>query len=131
MSWYLKVLKQYVDFKGRARRKEYWWFVLVNVLIGVGLAMIEAGAGITDPTTGYGPLTGLYSLAVLLPGLAVSVRRLHDTGRRGWWLLLSLVPVIGPLVLLYFFVQDSEPGQNDYGPNPKKQTDPAEAAAMR
>lgn len=129
MRWYLKVLKQYVDFQGRARRKEYWWFVLVNVLIGVGLAMIEAGAGITDPTTGYGPLTGLYSLAVLLPGLAVSVRRLHDTGRRGWWLLLSLVPVIGPLVLLFFFVQDSDPGENDYGPNPKGQTGPAEAAA--
>lgn len=129
MRWYIKVLKQYADFQGRARRKEYWWFFLVNVLIGFGLGVIEAGAGIIDPTTGYGPLSGLYTLAILIPGFAVSVRRLHDTGRRGWWLLSGLVPVIGPLVLLYFFVQDSEAGENDYGPNPKKQTDPAETAA--
>lgn len=129
VNWYLKVLKQYADFQGRARRKEYWWFVLVNVLISMGLSLVDYMAGLGDPTTGYGLLTGLYSLAILVPGFAVSVRRLHDTGRRGWWLLLSLVPVIGPLVLLFFFLQDSEPGQNGYGPHPKEQAGPAEATA--
>lgn len=129
MRWYLKVLKQYADFQGRARRREYWWFFLVNLLITIGLSVVDYAAGLVDPTTGYSLLAGLYSLAILLPSFAVSVRRLHDTGRRGWWLLLGLVPVIGPLVLLYFFVQDSDPGHNEYGPNPKEQPGPAEAAA--
>ena len=114
MNWYLGVLKKYAVFGGRARRKEYWMFVLFNVLITLALGIVE---GIVLP--GSSVLPGLYSLAVLVPGLAVSVRRLHDTGRTGWWVLISLVPIIGAIVLLVFMVLDSQPGENAFGPNPK------------
>ncbi|MBM6619150.1 DUF805 domain-containing protein [Bacillus suaedaesalsae] len=113
MEWYLKVLKNYVGFQGRARRKEYWMFTLFNVIVSIVLAIVEAITGLESM------LTGLYSLAVLLPSLAVSVRRLHDTGRSGWWLLISLIPIIGAIVLLVFTVSDSQEGENQYGPNPK------------
>jgi uncharacterized membrane protein YhaH (DUF805 family) len=106
MNWYFEVLRKYAVFKGRARRKEYWMFVLFNIIIGLILGFI-------------GILGTLYMLAVLLPSLAVGVRRLHDAGRSGWWLLIGLVPIIGGIVLLVFFVQDSQPGENEYGPNPK------------
>jgi uncharacterized membrane protein YhaH (DUF805 family) len=114
MEWYLKVLKQYADFGGRARRKEYWMFVLFNVIIIVLLAAIDAALG-TD-----GILMILYSLAVLIPSIAVAVRRLHDTGRSGWWVLIDFVPLIGPIWLLVLMVLDSQPGENQYGPNPKE-----------
>lgn len=118
MSWYLEVLKKYAVFNGRARRKEYWMFTLINVLISFVLGFIEGAMGLTDKR-GWGPLGALYTLAVLIPGIAVSVRRLHDTGRSGWWLLIALIPCIGAIVLLIFMVQDSDPGENQYGPNPK------------
>ena len=114
MDWYLKVLKNYTVFKGRARRKEYWMFVLVNVVISIILSLIEAFA---DPMEGV--LTGIYSLLILLPCLAVGVRRLHDTGRSGWWLLLALIPIIGTIILIVFYCQDSKPDENQYGLNPK------------
>lgn len=113
MNWYLEVLKKYAVFNGRARRKEYWMFVLFNVIIGFVLGFIEGLFG------GPGIIGLLYSLAVLIPGIAVAVRRLHDTGRSGWWFLIAFVPIIGAIVLLVFMVQDSEPGQNQYGVNPK------------
>jgi uncharacterized membrane protein YhaH (DUF805 family) len=112
MNWYIKVLKQYVDFSGRAQRMEYWMFVLINFLIAVGLSIIDA-------VIGLGFLSPLYLLAVFLPSIAVGVRRLHDTGRSGWWLLMALLPLIGAIVLIIFFIQDSQPGANEYGPNPK------------
>jgi uncharacterized membrane protein YhaH (DUF805 family) len=117
MDWYLKVLRQYADFSGRARRKEYWMFVLFNILIAVGIAIVESILGLGF--AGFGPLSGLYALALLIPSLAVSVRRLHDTGRSGWWVLIGFVPLIGLIVLLVFMVTDSEHGSNQYGPNPK------------
>jgi uncharacterized membrane protein YhaH (DUF805 family) len=117
MNWYVEVLKKYAVFSGRARRKEYWTFTLINVLISIVLTIIEMVAGLTHG--GFGPLTSLYSLAVLIPGLAVSIRRLHDTNRSGWWLLIPLVPLIGIIALLVFLVSDSDPGENQYGPNPK------------
>jgi uncharacterized membrane protein YhaH (DUF805 family) len=113
MHWYLEGLKKYAVFSGRARRKAYWMFVLFNVIIAFALAFIEGLVG------GPGVLGILYSLAVLIPGIAVSVRRLHDTNRSGWWLLIGLIPLIGAIVLLVFAVQDSQPGANQYGPNPK------------
>lgn len=113
MDWYLKVLKKYAVFSGRARRKEYWMFVLFNFIIAFVLGFIEALAG------GPGVLANLYGLAVLIPGIAVSVRRLHDTNRSAWWLLIGLVPFIGAIVLLIFMVQESQPSENRYGPNPK------------
>lgn len=119
MNWYLDVLKKYVVFSGRARRAEYWWFILFNIIISLALGAIDGVTGTYSPEAGLGLLGGLYTLAVLLPSIAVTVRRLHDTGRSGWWFLIFLVPVIGAIVLLVFMVLDSKPGQNQYGENPK------------
>lgn len=119
MHWYLQVMRKYAVFSGRARRKEYWFFVLFNVLISILLTVIDGMIGTLNTETGFGMLSGIYTLAVILPSIAVSVRRLHDTSRTGWWLLISLVPLIGAVVLLIFFVSDSKPGDNDYGPMPK------------
>lgn len=119
MDWYLKVLQQYFDFSGRARRKEYWTFVMFNIGISIVLGIIDflvLGAG----ESGFSILSTLYSLAVMIPGVAVSVRRLHDTGRSGWYLLCALIPFIGAFIVLYFVVADSEPGHNSWGPNPKE-----------
>jgi uncharacterized membrane protein YhaH (DUF805 family) len=113
MEWYLKVISNYVGFTGRARRKEYWMFVLFNILISIGLGIIEAIIGLNQV------LTWLYSLVILLPSLAVAFRRLHDTGKSAWWLLIGLIPLIGSIILLVFFCQDSDPSDNQYGPNPK------------
>ncbi len=121
MHWYLEVLKKYTVFNGRARRKEYWMFFLFNVIICFVLGFVEGLLGIAAGS-GTGALSILYVLAVFIPGIAVSVRRLHDTNRSGWWLLLSPVPLIGAIVLLFFMVQDSQPGENQYGPNPKAVT---------
>ncbi len=113
MNWYIDVLKKYFCFEGRARRKEYWMFSLFSIIAMIILGIIEGIVGLK------GILTGLYQLAVLLPTLGVSVRRLHDTNRTGWWLLIGFVPIIGWIVLLIFMVLDSQPGANQYGPNPK------------
>ncbi len=118
MHWYLEVLKKYATFEGRARRKEYWIFALINVVIAIVLGIIDGVIGLAGET-GFGLLGTLYSLAVLIPSLAVAVRRLHDTNRSGWWLLIIFIPLIGALVLLVFMLLDSEPGSNQYGPNPK------------
>jgi uncharacterized membrane protein YhaH (DUF805 family) len=114
MEWYLKVLKNYAGFSGRARRKEYWMFFLFNVIASGVLWVLDALVG-TAPFLG-----GLYFLAVVIPGIAVTVRRLHDTGRSGWWLLIVLVPVIGSIALLVFMAQEGHAGANLYGPNPKE-----------
>jgi len=119
MDWYLIVLKKYLVFEGRARRKEYWFFILFNILIGIGLAIIDNMTGTLNAETGTGLLSGIYSLAVLIPTIAVAMRRLHDTDRSGWWLLLAFVPLIGGLVLLVFLVLDGTPGSNRFGPSPK------------
>jgi uncharacterized membrane protein YhaH (DUF805 family) len=119
MNWYLGVLKKYAIFGGRARRKEYWYFFLFSLLISIVLSIIDSATGSFDPETGLGLLSGIYSLAVLIPTLAVSVRRLHDTNRSGWWLLIGLIPLIGFIVLIVFFVFDSSPTENRYGSNPK------------
>jgi uncharacterized membrane protein YhaH (DUF805 family) len=105
---------KYVDFQGRATRPEYWWWVLFIVVVAVVLRLLgglilgmDSGAG--------GLLSGLFYLATLLPGLAVSVRRLHDTDRSGWWLLIGFIPVIGTLVLIYFMVQPGTMAPNQFG----------------
>ena len=118
MHWYTDVLKQYAVFSGRAQRPEFWWFVLFNVIISAVLTLIDRMLGATIGAN-IGILSSLYSLAVLIPSIAVAVRRLHDTGRSGWWLLIGLVPIIGWIALIIFYVQDSEPGANQFGPNPK------------
>jgi len=129
MNWYLKVLRQYVDFSGRARRTEYWMFTLVNLIVEIVLGFIDRALGLgsfSGTTSGgvaftgsLGLLGGLYALAVLLPSLGVSVRRLHDTNRTGWWLLIGLIPFVGTIVLLVFFVLQGTRGPNRYGEDPK------------
>lgn len=117
MDWYLKCLSNYATFSGRARRTEYWMFVLFNVIISLICGVIDM---LMMKALGFRVfLDSIYSLAVFIPGLAVSVRRLHDTGRSGWWLLLALIPILGWIVLLIFAVLDSERETNQYGPNPK------------
>ena len=118
MNWYLTVLKKYTDFSGRARRAEYWYFTLFNMLIIIGLALIDATIGTFDEQSGFGLLGGLYMLAVLVPSIAVLVRRVHDIGRSGWWCFLLLIPIIGPLAILVMTVLPSADGTNDYGDNP-------------
>lgn len=122
MNWYLHVLKKYAVFKGRAQRQEYWYFFLFNIIISIALSMIDSALGNPGAGEGAGLIGTIYSLAILIPSIAVGVRRLHDTGRTGWWMLIGLIPLIGVLVLLYFFVQDSQPAVNEYGPNPKDPT---------
>jgi uncharacterized membrane protein YhaH (DUF805 family) len=120
MDWFLVVVKErYAQFSGRARRSEYWYYYLFYVLILVGLAVVDGITGTFNAATGVGLLSGVFGLAMLIPSLAVSVRRLHDTGRSGWWLLLALLPLIGAIVLLVFMLQNSAPGGNQYGANPK------------
>ena len=119
MNWFLVVLKKYATFSGRAQRAEYWYFLLFSTLIVIALSVIDGMTGSYNEDSGWGLLSGLYSLAVLLPSIAVGARRLHDTSRTGWWLLIGLIPVIGTIVLIVFFVLDSTPGDNAYGPNPK------------
>ena len=111
--------RKYVDFTGRARRSEYWFFFLFTVLAGIVGGILDGLFGSRGgPYGGTGPIQGLIQLALLLPSLAVGARRLHDTGRSGWWLLIALIPVVGWIILLVFFVQDSQQ-DNQYGPNPK------------
>lgn len=121
MNWYLEVLKKYAEFSGRARRKEYWFFVLFSSVIGIGLVVIDFLAGTIISDSGVGVMSGIYYLAVLIPGLAVSVRRLHDTDRSGWMMLIGLIPCVG-LVLLFFMVQDGTRGRNKFGSDPKGAT---------
>lgn len=118
MNWYLDVLKKYAVFSGRARRKEFWMFALFNFIIGFVLGIIDGVLGLTMEG-GLGILGLLYSLAVLIPGIAVTIRRLHDTDRSGAWLLLIFVPVIGWIALFVFYVLDGTPGENRFGSNPK------------
>lgn len=115
MDIYLSVLRKYVEFSGRAKRREYWIFFLINLVVSIILSFIDRMLGFYSVDSGAGLLSGIYALAVFLPSLAVTVRRLHDTGRTGWWVLIALVPVIGWIVLLIFMVLDSGP-DNEYGP---------------
>lgn len=125
MNWYLEALRKYAVFSGRARRKEYWMFVLFTALITIAIVVLENLVGIADSETGYGVIGALYSLAMVLPSIAVSVRRLHDIGRSGWWFLINFIPLIGSLILLFFHVQPGQPHENQYGPDPKDEHSPA------
>lgn len=118
-GWYLKCLKQYADFEGRARRKEYWMFALVNFLISLALGYMEKAFHMTLFGSDFGIISTLYSLFVFVPGLAVAIRRLHDINKSGWWYLLMLLPIIGWIWLIVLFCKDSTPGSNQWGPNPK------------
>ena len=123
MNYYTEALRKYVVFSGRARRKEFWMFALVNIIISIVLSWggyyLAIALQATQVVIFCYALTVAYSLAVFLPTLSVAVRRLHDSGRSGAWMLLTLVPFFGPLLLFVFWCLDSQPGDNQYGPNPK------------
>ena len=115
------VLSNYATFSGRARRSEFWWFYLFTVLVVIVTSILDAALGTRTNMAGYGIITIIAELALLLPSLAVGVRRLHDTGRSGWWLLIALIPVVGTIILIVFFVLDSQQGANKYGLSPTQQ----------
>ncbi len=117
MSWSLAALSRYAEFSGRSRRREYWFFALFNVIIYLVLAVIDVA--VLGSSYGFGLLSTIFNLAMIIPGLAVFVRRCHDTGHSGLWFFIGLVPLVGAIVLLVFMLMDSEPGTNRYGSNPK------------
>ena len=113
MNWYISVLKKYTVFNGRATRPEYWYFILINLAISFVLAFIDKNIG------NGGLIYTIYSLAVFLPSIAVTARRLHDIDKTGWWQLLFFIPIVGLIIMIIFLAQDSKPYENKYGPNPK------------
>ena len=124
MKWFIKCIKQYADFKGRARRKEYWMFTLFYLLFLLPLAVlvgIEIGLEIEIPI--FTILFVLFIFALIVPTYAVTARRLHDTGRSGWWILINFIPYIGGIWLFVLTCLDSEPGTNKWGDNPKEIND--------
>ncbi|WP_380874628.1 membrane protein [Sphingomonas sp. DBB INV C78] len=135
MEWMLLPLKRYAQFSGRSRRKEYWMFVLFAVIVYAIAIFLDSALGLGGSTTNYadvgdggaavgfnstgGVLTLIVALALFVPSLAVAIRRLHDTDRSGWWLLIGLVPLIGAIVLLVFYCTEGTKGPNRFGPDPK------------
>jgi len=117
MTWYFAVLRKYAVFSGRARRKEYWVFVLGNFIVGVGLGLLEAFAGVDSSVT-----TAIYQVAIIVPSIAVAVRRMHDTNHSGWWVLV-------PIVNLVLAVREGQRGDNRFGPDPKAVEDLVATAA--
>jgi uncharacterized membrane protein YhaH (DUF805 family) len=120
MNWYLTAMRNYANFDGRARRKEYWYFILFNTIFAILAVILDNVLGLPNVTEGFSPLYSIYWLATLVPGLAVTVRRLHDTGRSGWYFLVALIPLIGGIWLLVMTIMDGDRYTNQYGPDPKE-----------
>lgn len=118
MSYYLAALKKYTVFSGRSQRAEYWYFFLFNFIISTVLGFIDR-AIISGSEVNIGILGLIFSLIILIPGIAVTIRRLHDIGKSGWMILISFIPIVGFIWLLILMVIDSNTGDNKYGPNPK------------
>lgn len=119
MNWYLTVLRNYANFDGRARRREYWIFAVLNSVFLIIAMVLDNMLGLTSMTSGFSPLYAFYFLATLVPSLAVTVRRLHDTRRSGWYFFVSLIPFIGGIWLFILMILDSDPYENGYGQSPK------------
>lgn len=120
MEWALLPLKRYADFSGRSRRKEYWMFILGVIVVAIVLSIIESILGLNGMVGGvYGPLTLILVLALLIPGIAVQVRRFHDQDKSGWFVLLSLIPFVGGLIVLVFMCLEGTKGPNRFGEDPK------------
>lgn len=114
INWFMKVVTQhYFDFNGRARRAEFWWYIVVYMVLAIIVNVIDSMVHLG------GLLGGLLSLALLLPNLGVAVRRLHDTNRSGWWILIALVPLVGIVLLIIWYAAEGTKGPNTYGPDPK------------
>jgi uncharacterized membrane protein YhaH (DUF805 family) len=113
INWFQTVVtKHYVDFQGRARRAEYWWYILVYIVIDIVLTIVQSMLHTTF-------ITALFGLALLLPSLGVSFRRMHDIDKSAWWLLIGLIPLVGAIILIYWFAQPGTSGPNQFGPDPK------------
>ncbi|QCR22869.1 DUF805 domain-containing protein [Pontibacter sp. SGAir0037] len=121
MNWFLQVLKKYAVFSGRARRKEYWMFSLFYILFAIVAMILDNMLGIAVEELNYGPIYGIFVFAMIIPSLAVLVRRLHDVGKSGWMVLVSFIPIAGAIWLFVLLVTDSTPGANRYGENPKEE----------
>lgn len=120
-DYFLNVFKQhYADFAGRASRSEFWYFTLFSFLISIAISIVTGIIGAVLNTGIFSFLSVIYSLAVIVPSICLGIRRLHDTGKSGWWYLISLVPFVGFIILIVFWVMDSEADRNQYGPNPKR-----------
>jgi uncharacterized membrane protein YhaH (DUF805 family) len=118
VNWFVDGLKHYATFSGRACRRAYWHFFGMVLLVSIILSVFDTLIGKFDPSTGVGLFSGLFTLATLVPSLAVGARRLHDTNRSGWWLLIGLVPLVGIIVLIVFLVTAGDAGDNRFGPPP-------------
>jgi len=118
-GWYFEVIKKYAVFGGRAQRSEYWYFLLFNAVVCYSLFGVDYMTGLVHQGTTLGLLSSLYNAALLIPGTAVTVRRLHDVNRSGWALLILLIPIVGAIILIVWTAKDSQPGINKYGLNPK------------
>ena len=114
---YKKFWQNYVNFSDRSRRSDYWYVVLINMVISIALSILAKGLPIVSA------VSSLYSLATLVPGIAIVVRRLHDIGKSGWHYLFVLIPIVGAIILIVWLATDSQPGENIYGPNPKEVVD--------
>ena len=127
MEWMLMPVRRYADFSGRSRRKEFWMFQLGIVLLYIAVVILGAILGAISETLSAIVMIifGLAMLGLIIPSLAVAVRRLHDQDKSGWMLLLGFIPIIGSIILLVFYCTDGTPGPNQYGPDPKGQADPA------
>ena len=121
VDYYKIVLKNYANFEGRARRSEYWYYTLMNIIIVVALEILAGVCGMASSvlTIIVGLLLVVYALGTLVPSIAVMVRRLHDVGKSGWWYFIALIPIVGAIWLLVLLCTDSQPGSNEYGMNPK------------
>jgi len=120
MEWYIKVLTNYSNFDGRARRMEYWMFQLINLLFSLGLLLVGLLLGLGFGAFPFAFISIIYAIGIFIPSIAVTVRRLHDTGKSGWVILLGFIPFVGAIILLVFLLSDSTYGTNQYGPNPKE-----------
>ena len=119
-DWYKKVVfENYANFTGRARRSEYWYYTLANLIFAIIAMIIDNITGLKIGALPYGYVYLMYGLAVIIPGLAVAVRRLHDVGKSGWFFFIVLIPLIGAIWLLILFCTEGESGENQYGPDPK------------
>lgn len=118
-----KCLSNYVTFSGRAQRSEHWWFVLFVALTSVAAMILDNLLGLTWDTVGDGPIQTLAGLALLLPGISVAVRRVHDLDRTGWWVCIFLIPIIGVIIFLFFACRRGTDGANRFGPDPLRPND--------
>jgi uncharacterized membrane protein YhaH (DUF805 family) len=118
MSWFLMAMQKYATFSGRSQRSEYWYYFLFYMIIVIVCAIVDGMLG-AGKNNNVGWISTLAVFGMLVPSIAVTVRRLHDIGKSGWWFLVAFVPLVGGIILLLFAVQDSQPDTNEYGPNPK------------